>query len=514
MIETGEQRTIEYRFQREDGSTEWAQATGRDLRDDPLIDGIVVNAVDISGRKEREQALQEERTVVDTVLDTLDDIVYVLDTDRGLVRWNARATDVTGYSDEELAELDPLDLFEGGDREGVLTGMQEVLETGASSNEYHLVTKDGEEIPYEFRGRRLETPDGELQGLCGVARDVSERVARERELERFETITDAAGDGIFMLDRDGCFTEVNDYIVERTGYDRGELIGSNVSLVIPEADVEHGTALISELQSAPEQSTITHDTHVETADGGTFPIEVRLAVITDEEGSLKRTVGVARDISERRAQQRELERQNDRLEEFASVVSHDLRNPLTVAHGRLELARSECSSGHLDDVARAHERMTTLIDDLLTLAQKGATIGETAPVDLGQAARDAWTAVETRDASLETADSLTVEADWSRIEELFQNMFRNAVEHGGGEVTVTIGAVSDGFFVEDDGGGIDTDEPDELFDRGYTTSDRGTGFGLSIVRTIARAHGWEITAGESEEGGARFEITGIDGPDK
>lgn len=631
LLETGEQRTIEYRFQREDGSAGWAQATGRDLRDDPLVGGIVVNAVDITERKEREQALREEQNVIDTVLDTLDDIVYVVDTDRQLRRWNARATEVTGYSDEELAELDPLELFEHEEREAVTDGIAEVLDTGASSNELPLRTKEGERIPYEFRSRRLETPDGEVRGFCGVGRDISDRVQRgrdlaryetavetvrdgvyiideagryeyvnqafaekvgitrdelvgkevpvfldeaeieraeatiremlqgerdsarieaevttadgdsiavenrytilptddeyrgmvgimrditdrkerERELERYEVLLEEVADGVSFVDQDGRYSYVNSYIEEKTGYERDELIGESPTKIMSEEAVERFRDGIRAVL-AGERDTFTTEFQVHPKTGEPYPVESRMAPLVDD-GTFRGNVAVSRDISQRKERERELERRNERLDEFTSVVSHDLRSPLNVAMGHVELALADCDSDHLHAAAKAHDRMEVLIKNLLTLARKGQTIGETSPVDVERVARGSWETIDTGNASIDVGDVPEIEADPDRLAALFENLFRNAIQHGGREVTVTVGATPEGLFVEDDGAGFVVSDPDALFDRGYTTTDRGTGFGLSIVRSIVRAHGWEISAGESAAGGARFGITGLEG---
>ena len=215
------------------------------------------------------------------------------------------------------------------------------------------------------------------------------------------------------------------------------------------------------------------------------------------------------DVTERERHRRELQRQNERLERFASVVSHDLRNPLTVAQGRLDLAREEFDSDSLETVDRSLDRMEALIDDLLTLARQGRDIDETATVNLVDAAEDAWAHVDAEAATLSVAGELSFEADPDRFQQLLENLYRNAIEHGGAEVTVTVGTTGDGFFVADDGPGIPAEERDEVFESGYTTSESGTGFGLAIVSEIVRAHGWQITVTESEAGGARFEITGV-----
>jgi len=221
------------------------------------------------------------------------------------------------------------------------------------------------------------------------------------------------------------------------------------------------------------------------------------------------------DVTEREEYRSELERQNKRLEQFASMVSHDLRNPLNVAQGRLELARestTDTDSEHLEAVHTALERMETLIDDLLALARQGQPIDETEAVDLSTVVEQCWEVVDTRGATLTTESDMTVMADPDRLQQLLENLFRNAIEHGGEEVTIRVGALSgqDGFYVADDGPGIPKDEREHVLESGYSTSDDGTGFGLAIVSEIVDAHGWAIRVTERPDGGARFEITGVE----
>ncbi|QZY00937.1 hybrid sensor histidine kinase/response regulator [Halobaculum rubrum] len=205
----------------------------------------------------------------------------------------------------------------------------------------------------------------------------------------------------------------------------------------------------------------------------------------------------------------ELRRQNERLEEFVSVVSHDLRNPLNVATGRLDLARGDCDSEHFDAVDRAHDRMEALIEDLLALAREDDTATDLAPIDPAATVRECWANVETGESELVVEADRPILADERRLRQLFENLVRNAVEHGGDSVTVTVGDLDDGFFLEDDGVGIPASRRDSVFEAGYSTSDKGTGFGLRIVKQVVVAHGWEIRATEGTDGGARFEVTGV-----
>ncbi|MFC5366153.1 ATP-binding protein, partial [Salinirubrum litoreum] len=214
----------------------------------------------------------------------------------------------------------------------------------------------------------------------------------------------------------------------------------------------------------------------------------------------------------RRTAKAEIERQRDRLDEFASVVSHDLRSPLSVAQGHLELAREADdptqADSHFDGIDAALGRMDELIDDVLGLARQGKRVDETTTVSLTELVSQAWASREHGgEATLERGDLPSVEADRERLRALLENLFRNAHEHSGAEPTVTIEALpGGGFAVADDGPGVPAEERESVFDHGYSTSDSGTGFGLSIVDTVARAHGWDVSLTESVSGGARFEF--------
>jgi nitrogen-specific signal transduction histidine kinase len=253
-------------------------------------------------------------------------------------------------------------------------------------------------------------------------------------------------------------------------------------------------------------------------DGNHYTVAV-VPLGSPEKTVLGRSV-IIRDITDQKRREQELEetkrtleQSNERLDQFATTVSHDLRNPLTIAQGRLELAQAEVESEHLYDVRDAHEWMEALIDDLLTLARQGDLIEETGPVDLAGVAETTWGNMPTAEATLRVETDQTVCADSSRVTDLLANLFRNAVEHAGQDVTVTVGESADGFYVADDGPGIPGEKRGDVFEAGYSTADAGTGFGLNIVRDIVRAHGWAISVTESESGGARFEVTTAEPPD-
>lgn len=208
--------------------------------------------------------------------------------------------------------------------------------------------------------------------------------------------------------------------------------------------------------------------------------------------------------------EKELQRQNERLDQFASVVGHDLRNPLNIASGRLELVADECSSPHIEPVIDAHERMERLLNDLLVFARVGADSLSYAEVDLAALTTECWESLAAEAATLHTPVDHTIRADRDRLRQLVENLLKNAVDHGGPDVTVTVGGLPNGFYVADDGPGIRPDARTDALTAGYTSAADGTGFGLSIVSQIVDVHDWEITLTESPSGGARFEIQGVE----
>jgi PAS domain S-box-containing protein len=227
------------------------------------------------------------------------------------------------------------------------------------------------------------------------------------------------------------------------------------------------------------------------------------------------------DITEQKHRERELERKNERLEEFAAVLSHDLQNPLNVAYGHLDLLEDacDCPDADCEQIRTALDRMDTLIDDVLTLARKGERGTDTEMVAIEDAVEQAWQTVQVDAGRLEIVDDLgSVEADPSHLREVLENLFGNAVTHAGDDVTVRVGPLSggeDGFYVEDDGPGIPERDREAVFDRGYTTEPDGTGFGLAIVDAIVDAQNCDVRVTDAEHAatGARFEITGEDRAD-
>ncbi|PHQ39544.1 PAS domain-containing sensor histidine kinase [Halorubrum persicum] len=346
------------------------------------------------------------------------------------------------------------------------------------------------------------------------------RAERDRLLALFSNVPDPAI-AYDYVDGDPIVHRVNDAFEETFGYDADRVVGESVDdYIVPTTDEAASEAadLNERLQRG---ESVRREVTRETAEGPRHFILHVVPIRLDAENVSG--YAIYTDVTERREHEAALERQNERLDEFASIVSHDLRNPLSVAEGYVDLARETGETEYLEKATEALGRMDELVGDLLSLARQGESVGETQSVSISALARDAWESVDTDDAELVFDGDVTIDANPTRTRELLENVFRNSAEHGrqspdgsgGDALTVHVGAVSfrgadggseSGFFVEDDGCGLPTDECDRVFESGFTTEENGTGLGLAITERIADAHGWDVRALTGDSGGARFEF--------
>ena len=310
-----------------------------------------------------------------------------------------------------------------------------------------------------------------------------------------------------VLDGDGVIRYESPSIQHIYGYEQDELVGEPVAEYVHPDDTEIVMAAFREIVASDTYTVEAVEYRHLQADDSYLWVESVGSANPTEAGHY---VVNTRDISERKARESRLERANERLETFASVVSHDLRNPLNVAQGRVELASEECESDHLATAAEAHGRMEDLIDELLTLSRSGQPLAGTSPVELGRLVPDCWRTVPTNDAKLAVETIRPLRADPGRLRQLVENLLGNAAEHGGRDVSVTVGETDTGFYVEDDGPGIPPEDRERVFEPGHTGSESGTGLGLSIVRNVVDAHGWEIEIRGGTERGTRFEVSGVE----
>jgi PAS domain S-box-containing protein len=440
----------------------------------------------------------------DTVIEHMRDGFIVLDTEDRIVDYNDAASHLLGDMGTGVGEA-----------------VQTVLPDGATVVEDHehgspieselTVEKDGEQ---QFVLATVSTlsDGGQRIGRLLLLRDVTEQRAVRK---RYRALIENSSDLTLVLEPGGEITYTSPSVSDITGVEPTAIEGMNALSLIHQEDRDAVEATLDSLVERPGAKTRQEYRTYDMA-GNVIYLEASIWNLL-ENPFVEGFVINAREITERKRREQEirekneqLTRANEQLDQFAGVISHDLRNPITVAIGHVDIAKDTGREESFEMIRRSLERMEAIIDDVLTLAREGQSIGETETVRLEDHADEAWEHVATEDASLDVRTDGGFEADPDRLLQLFENLFRNAREHAGEDVTIIVGLEDDSLYVADDGPGIPEDRRDEVLEYGHTTNPEGTGLGLSIVSQIAEAHGWDVTVEESDAGGARFEFSGLE----
>jgi len=312
-------------------------------------------------------------------------------------------------------------------RRGDESGGQQITVPIGDNAVLQVATDDSDGFADED-GRLVELLASHLEEtLDRIRADEELRAERDRLLALFENVPDPA---VAYDDVDGAprFRRVNSAFEETFGYDGESIVGESIDeYIVPDEDGARSEAedLNAKLRRG---ENVRREVTRETVDGERHFILHVIPIHLDAENVSG--YAIYTDVTARREREATLRRQNDRLEQFSSIVSHDLRNPLSIAEGYLDLARETEDLNHLDRVDDALTRMDRLVEDLLSLAREGEVVGDTESVSLESLAREAWVGVDTADARLVVEEDVELDANPTRARELLENLFRNSVEHG------------------------------------------------------------------------------------
>ncbi|MFB6302272.1 MAG: ATP-binding protein [Haloferacaceae archaeon] len=519
-----------------------------------LLGNRILNAVE-QYRAERERRRDERR--FEAVFEDPKMHVGLLEPDGTVLRINRTALDAAG-ADRDAVVGEPFPATPWWNHSAELQAdLRRWIDRAAAGEyvEYEVEHPDRDGDLYSVEGtvRPVTDDAGEVMSLIASARDVTERAERAHRIEALHTATRE----LMAADTEEAVAEMTVRAAANTlGFPRNVVRLRDDDLLVPVAVSEGMGEELGSDRPAYEigqptagvaferGETVVYDDLADLDDdvdhtpGASMYVPIGQYGVLTVSGTVPDAFdGTDVDLAEllaahaevaleRVERARELRRRNERLDEFASIVAHDLRNPLNVLDGSLDLLRETGDPAHLRQCASAADRMGRLIDDLLTVARGGAPVEDPEPVRLAPLVETCWEAVGGEGATLDVDASLTVRADEDRLRQLFENLLRNGVEHGstndrstpddsgdhtGSAVTVEVGELGDGdgFYVADDGPGIPDAERERIFRSGYSTATDGTGFGLAIVERIAEAHGWEVRATESRAGGARIEVGGV-----
>ncbi|WP_336037190.1 PAS domain-containing sensor histidine kinase [Halobacterium yunchengense] len=518
-----------------DGSTKPVDVSLSPL---PDSDAAVMAAVrDVSAR-------ETLRTKYRTILEAVPDAVVIADAESGeIVESNAQAAAFLGYEDGELVGEPQTVVHPSGEEaryrelfERHVDRHQEIFTQFPDGSPLYVETKAGERIPVDINARVFELDGRTL--IAGVFRDVSARTRRAHQLRELHEATRGlvdAADRETVADR---IVEAANSILGYTSAVARFLEGDRFEPVAAteQARAEMGPRPVypadggNPVSRAHDAGTPLQFEDVRRFDDAYDRGDARsamylpvgeygvLSVVDTDVDAFDRSdlelasilASNAESALDRLASEWALERRNERLDAFAGFVTHDLRNPLNVAQGWLDCLDEAGRTEAAERVRESLDRMDDIVDDTLAFARHGQTVTEPTPLDVPAVARDCWGVVSTADARLEVTEPFRIRGDRRRVRRVFENLFRNAVEHAGEDVTVTVGPLSDGFFVADDGPGIPESDRDAVFEPGQTSTTGGTGLGLPIVDEIADAHGWTVAVTAASRGGARFQFSGVD----
>ncbi|WP_440008893.1 PAS domain-containing protein [Halomicrococcus sp. SG-WS-1] len=469
---------------------------------------------DITERKQTEEALQKSKERFRALVTASSDVVYRMSPDWSEMH-ELEGKEFLADTDEPASDW--LDKYIHPDEQPrVLEAIDEAIKTKSMFELEHRVEQEDGSTGWTFsRAVPMLDEDGEIEEWIGMASDITERKQHERALEeserRYRTLAENFPNGaVGVYDHELRYTLAEGSVLGETLPSADRLEGDRMPEIFPPETVE-------DLESVFRTAVEDGETGKTMTEFGGRNWEVWAAPLRDADGDIFAGLSIAQDITEQVERERELKESNKRLDSFASLVAHELRNPVMIGQMYSTELPEDANPEVVEYITESFDRIEDIIDLMLVVTQGTDAVLESAPMALTDAARNAWDNVDTLDATVELlASDYTIEADETYVEHLFRNLFENAIKHGGRDVTVTVGELPTGFYVADDGTGIPAADREAVFETGYTTEANhgGMGLGLAFVRELANVYGWTCSLTESAAGGVRIEFTGVDFTDR
>jgi PAS domain S-box-containing protein len=499
-------------------------------------------------RREAEEALTESedhfRTLVESVKDYA---IFMLDADGHVATWNTGVEFIIGYRAEEILGRAYSCLYPAVDAEQRLAqrALEAAVKHGRTEQEGWRVRRDGSRFLASTVITALPQGGGPLRGFAVIMRDETERRRAAEELRqsaaRHTAIVESAIDAIISIDHEGYVREWNSAAVRLFQYTREDAVGRKIDTLIA------APALMQLYQQGLAQYLITGagsligrpiEMTARRADGSEFSIELGISRVPGS--TPPNFTAVIRDITahkaaaaevqrlngelEQRVRDRtaELETANHELESFSYSVSHDLRAPLRHITGFVSMLKTQGaakldpeSRDLLQSISAAADRMTRLIEALLTFSRTGRTDLHRQRVSLDQLLRSVQAELneESRGRKIDwRVEPLPdVEGDPELLRQVLVNLLSNALKYTRPRPVprIEIGSRRDGanvvVHVRDNGVGFDSRYTDKLFgvfQRLHRANEfEGTGIGLATIRLIIQRHGGRVWAeGEADQG--------------
>ncbi|WP_136591634.1 PAS domain S-box protein [Salinigranum halophilum] len=494
------------------GVTDYIQKSGgRDTY--TILVNRITNAVkQYRVKQEARRAKQRLRGITDSATDA----IITIDCESAIQFANPAVEDLFGYTPSELKGESLSVLMSERLWDDHRNALTQYFDTGEWSLNWKATEvfgqrKDGSEIPLSISYSEF-TLEGESY-FTSIIRDVSKRVRLQEQVQKrtrqLHKLGEQLRDIVWITDptREQLLY-VNPRYEEVWGQSPDGLLDDRRSFL--ETVHPDDRDRVERFFDTPPLDKYDVEYRVIHPQNGTRWVRERSVPIPSRENEIERVIGVAEDLTKQKLAEQRFERQLAQLSEFGNVLSHDLSAPLTILQGRIRLAQETGDTSHLEDAARAVQRVKEITDEVSKVMQNAGVADDVAELDFESEVHDVWETLQTEDASLTIEESGTIRADRSPFKRLLENLLENALEHGGASVNVRVGMFTGGFFIEDDGPGIPAEDHEDVFTPGFTAKDEGQGLGLPSVRQIVQAHGWQIELRANDGDGTRFEISNVE----
>lgn len=470
--------------------------------------------------------------------------IYMLDPQGRVTIWNSGAQRLTGWSEQEVlgkhySLFFPQDAVEGGEPALILA---RAAAEGQLEEEAWRIRKDGSEFLASITVTALYNPDKTVRGLAKVMCDVTQRRAGEDHLRAREnllsSILSTVPDAMVVIDENGIMMSFSAAAQVLFGYTENDVVGRNVSMLMPSPDRERHDAYIGRYLDTGERRIIGIGRIVfgQRRDGTTFPMELSIGeAVTSGQRVF---TGFIRDLTERQRTEEQLQSLQSELIHvsrvsamgtMASTIAHELNQPIAAIANYAESVRDmlinpspadfDLMREALDETAREALRAGDIVRRLRDFVSRGEVEKTIQPLPALISEASVLGLMAAREKGVETQFDLDpyaspVFVDKVQIQQVLINLVRNACEAMAcsAERRLVIASRTDqpGYVrvsVSDTGPGIHPDIASRLFSAFATTKSDGMGLGLSICRTIVEANGGRIWAEPREQGGTMFNFT-------
>ncbi|GAB3705784.1 hypothetical protein GCM10028858_23470 [Halorubrum pallidum] len=512
-LEMSDSFELTYRIKAKGGETRWVWERGRGIfGPDGELEALEGFITDITERRRRETELRRNERRFESMFHDPNILVGLLDTDGRVQHVNDTALEyIEADRDDIIGKPFWATPWWTAD---TTADLKQWIDRGADGEyvEYEVdhPMSDGDVFTAEGTIRPVTNDEGTVVSLIVSARDITDQKQHEAEIEKVRDQME------FALAR-------TDSVIWEQDHETGEMVSYPDPCPVLEGSLrtieEFETRVYEEDRSDVVEAveSVLETSEAETVEFRTIPeieaewVEAQIQPVFDD-GSGSRLIGLSRDITDYKRRQQQLETQNEQFDELARVISHDLQTPIQTIEGRLELAVQTGETAHIEGALDAVDRLNELREDLVHILRSKEIVSEMEEIDISEVAEAAWEGVNSSDRStLEIVGTARMEGDPAATRRLLQNLLSNSVEHADCPTSIHIGKVANGFYVEDDGSGIDPEDREEVFTPGFSTKSGGSGMGMTSVRQIVDEHGWEIHIAEAETlDGVRFEITRIE----